>query len=60
LNPLNDAWKYRIRKFQNKVFFMPEKDAWTFELFREINTARPTSASKKKIAIAERATPSSA
>ncbi len=39
---------------------MPEKDAWTVGLFREINTARPASASKKRIAIAERATPSSA
>ncbi len=38
---------------------MPEKNAWTFELFREINTARPTSANKKRIPIAERATPSS-
>jgi hypothetical protein len=39
---------------------MPEKNAWTFGLFREINTARPTSASKKRILIAERATASSA
>ena len=60
LNPMKEAWKYLIRKFQKIVFLILITRACTFGLFLVTNTARPTTISNKKITIAESATPSSA
>ena len=58
LNPMNEAQKYRIRKFQNIVFFIFMKKPWTFGILRETKIDAPITSKRTRIPIAESATPS--
>ena len=58
LNPMNEAWKYLIRKFQNIVFLIFMKNICTLGLFFVITNTIARSNSDIRIPIADSATPS--
>jgi hypothetical protein len=58
LKPMKEAWKYRIRKFQNIVFLMSWKSFCTFGILFVRQIAAPIAITRSTIPIAAMATPS--
>ncbi len=58
MNPMNEAWKYRIKKFQKIVLLTFRKSSRTFGLFLDNKMHSAKTNTAKMIPIAERATPS--
>ena len=58
MNPINEAWKYRIRKFQKRVLLIFMNTSCTFGLLFDSTIERPITKTTIRIKIADKATPS--